>query len=54
VTKLSALTYSTDLGGSGGDDGQGVATDSMSNAYAVGDTASTSFPTTPGAAWTPS
>ncbi len=52
VSKLNptggALAYSTYLGGSGGDYGQGVAVDGMGNAYVTGDTASTNFPTTPG------
>lgn len=54
VTKLnsagSALAYSTYLGGSGEDDwGQGIAVDAGGNAYVVGSTPSTDFPTTPGA-----
>jgi len=53
VTKLnptgSALGYSTYLGGSGGDDGYGIAADAAGNAYVTGDTSSTDFPTTPGA-----
>jgi len=49
VTKLSAagsaLTYSTYLGGSGGDQGQGIAVDAAGSAYIAGYTASTNFPT---------
>src|SRR5205085_1224038 len=43
------LSYSTFLGGTAGDDGLAVAVDSFGNAYATGFTASTNFPTTPGA-----
>jgi hypothetical protein len=53
VTKLdpsgSTLLYSTYLGGSADDRGQGVALDAEGNAYIVGSTASSNFPTTPGA-----
>ena len=53
VTKLNAtgtaLVYSTYLGGSGSDDGLGIAVDAAGNAYATGQTASTNFPTTTGA-----
>ena len=53
VTKLnptgSALVYSTFVGGTQVDNGQGVAVDSGGNAYALGFTSSTDFPTTPGA-----
>jgi len=49
VTKLSstggALVYSTYLGGSGNDGGEGIALDSARNAYVTGDTSSTNFPT---------
>jgi hypothetical protein len=49
VTKLnaagSALVYSTYLGGSGCDDGRGIAVDSLGNAYVTGITSSTNFPT---------
>ena len=55
MTKLnptgSALVYSTYLGGSGNDDGLGIAVDGMPspNAYVTGITRSTNFPTTAGA-----
>ena len=39
------LVYSTYLGGSGSDDGNGIAVDSSGSAYVVGNTASTNFPT---------
>ncbi|MFC2160131.1 SBBP repeat-containing protein [Acidobacteriota bacterium] len=49
VTKLSptgaSLVYSTYLGGSGYDEGSGIAVDSTGNAYATGHTESTDFPT---------
>ena len=41
----SALVYSTYLGGSGDDDGHGIAVDAAGNAYVTGDTSSTNFPT---------
>ncbi len=48
VTKLnssgSALIYSTYLGGSGDDAGQGIALDSLGSAYVTGFTSSTNFP----------
>jgi hypothetical protein len=53
VTKLnptgSGLVYSTYLGGSAYDEGGGIAVDNAGNAYVAGRTASTNFPTTPGA-----
>jgi Bacterial Ig-like domain (group 3)/Beta-propeller repeat len=42
----SALVYSTYLGGSGGDGGQGIAVDGAGYAYVTGYTSSTDFPTT--------
>jgi RHS repeat-associated protein len=52
VTKLngagSALVYSTYLGGNSGDQGRGIAVDSVGSAYVTGIT-STNFPTTSGA-----
>jgi len=54
VTKLNptgaGLVYSTYLGGSGDDFGQGIALDALPNpnAYVAGFTSSTNFPTTPG------
>jgi len=52
VTRLnttgSALVYSTYLGGSGIDQGNGIATDGAGHAYVTGETNSTNFSTTPG------
>ncbi|MBI5307397.1 MAG: SBBP repeat-containing protein [Planctomycetes bacterium] len=52
VTKLSptgsALVYSTFLGGSSYDNGDGIALDASGNAYVTGYTYSTNFPITPG------
>src|SRR5208337_4077565 len=49
VTKVnpagSALVYSTYLGGSGSDEGHGIAVDAAGNAYVTGQTVSTNFPT---------
>ena len=56
VTKLNAtgssLVYSTYLGGSNADWGNGLAVDSAGAAYVTGYTFSTDFPTTSGAAQT--
>jgi hypothetical protein len=53
VTKLnptgSALVYSTLLGGSDLDSGEGIVVDAAGNAYVAGGTSSTDFPTTAGA-----
>jgi len=53
VTKLNprgtALVYSTYLGGTEGDIGQGIALDTAGNAYLTGGTGSSNFPTTTGA-----
>ena len=50
VTKInaagSALVYSTYLGGTGNDQGHGIAVDGSGNAYVTGTTSSTNFPTT--------
>lgn len=43
------LSYSTYLGGSGSDEGLGVAVNGTGNAYVTGSTSSTTFPTTTGA-----
>jgi len=43
------LSYSTYLGGSAGDFGNGIAVDAAGNAYVTGHTASSNFPTTAGA-----
>jgi hypothetical protein len=45
----SKLVYSTCLGGSRGELGNGLALDQDGNAYLTGDTSSEDFPTTPGA-----
>jgi len=53
VTKLNAtgtaLVYSTFLGGSGNDNGNGIAINAAGNAYVAGTTDSLNFPVTPGA-----
>lgn len=53
ITKLTAdgsgLVYSTYLGGSNGDYGQGIAVDSTGSAYVTGAASSIDFPTTAGA-----
>ena len=53
VSKLNAtgsgLTYSTYLGGSGSDQGGGIALDSSGSTYITGNTQSANFPTTVGA-----
>jgi Beta-propeller repeat len=53
VTKLnatgSALVYSTYLGGTQVDNGERISVDASGNAYVMGFTSSTDFPTTPGA-----
>jgi len=46
------LSYSTYLGGSGLDGGNGIAVDAEGNAYVVGYTSSSNFPTTAGASQT--
>jgi hypothetical protein len=45
----SALVYSTYLGGSGINQGNGIALDAANNAYVIGYTQSLDFPATPGA-----
>src|SRR5262249_27311890 len=53
VTQLNAsgtaLLYSTYLGGSSGDRGNGITVDGRGQAYVTGSTTSANFPTTPGA-----
>src|SRR5262249_28158162 len=45
----STLTYSTYLGGTGGDSVAAIAVDGAGDAYVTGNTSSTDFPTTAGA-----
>ena len=49
ITKINAsgtaLVYSTYLGGAGFDTGDGIAVDSVGNAYVTGTTGSDNFPT---------
>jgi hypothetical protein len=45
----SSLLYSTYLGGTGNDEGNGIAVDTAGHAYVAGDTSSTDFPHTTGA-----
>jgi len=55
VTKLSATgapVYSTTVGGSANDAGLAIAVDAQGDAYIAGDTESSDFPVTPGAAQT--
>jgi len=53
VTKIapggSSLIYSTYVGGTGSDSGNGIAVDASGDAFVAGDTTSTHFPTTTGA-----
>jgi hypothetical protein len=49
VTIDPSLAYSTYLGGSSGDGGEGIVVDSSGNAYVTGFTESVEFPTTSGA-----
>jgi uncharacterized protein (TIGR03437 family) len=52
ITKLSpsgVVAWTTYLGGSGPDDAHAIAVDSAGNVWVAGETASTNFPTTPGA-----
>jgi hypothetical protein len=49
MSGTSSLKYSTFFGGTGGDNGFGIATDSSGNTYVAGTTASGNFPISPGA-----
>jgi hypothetical protein len=49
LSGAAARVYSTYLGGSSFDSGQGIAVDGAGNAYVTGWTGSTTFPTTAGA-----
>jgi hypothetical protein len=49
ATDAKSLVFSTYLGGSGGDNGQGIAVDGSGNAFVVGYTTSNDFPITGGA-----
>jgi PKD domain/Beta-propeller repeat len=44
ATSTLSLAYSTYLGGSGGDNGAGIAVDALGNAYVTGQTGSVNFP----------
>ena len=48
IDPSAVYLYSTYLGGTGDDEGQGIAFDSTGNAYVTGQTASSNFPTTTG------
>jgi hypothetical protein len=54
VTKMnptgSAIVYSTYVGGAGSDEGFGISVDASGSAYVAGETTSSNFPTSPGAA----
>jgi hypothetical protein len=48
LTGSASLDYSTFLGGTGGDNGLGIAVDALGSAYVAGGTSSSNFPVTPG------